>query len=177
MARLNISESQFAFAFFHKFMGLPENKGKSFVVPSLLQEGGKGVDEDEGLKGVDLKIEDEYFFQFKMTDAFSTKGIKEFKSIARNKRHPLHKEMPPFVRLYIKNSENSCQFNALVKLAGVKGAERVFYVFPNFDLSLAPDRSFERFLSDSPNQLWNHVGLFDFHFRMVDDNHSEMKPL
>lgn len=45
MTRIQVSEFQFVMAFFHKFMNSPKNKGKNFIVPSLLQEGGRGKDE------------------------------------------------------------------------------------------------------------------------------------
>lgn len=142
-------------------MSLPENACKSFVVPSLLQEGGKG--DDPELKGVDLKISDDYFIQFKMVDWLKSSGAKEIYS----KR--LKKSFTPYFRFPVKNSDASNQFNSLVNLATTFTPEgkkkRVFYISPLLSLRRqTPEQAFNCFWAKKPQQaLEDHTVWIDFH--------------
>jgi len=158
MARINISEFQFAFAFFHKFMNLPDNQGKNFIVPSLLQEGGRGLSESQkDLKGTDLVIEDSYFFQFKMCDRLVN-------SSKQTKNAKLASDFLPFFRFNIKNSSLSHQFNALVDLAKTKGSNKVYYISPVFDYSgnRNDDEAFEDFWKSEANVAMDKIAWIDF---------------
>lgn len=158
MARISISEFQFAFAFFHKFMSLTENIGKSFVVPSLLQEGGKGLSDDQkDLKGTDLVIQDSYFFQFKVGDRLVN-------SSKQTKNAKLEESFLPFFRFNIKNSQTSCQFKALVELGKKKGINKVFYLTPLFDYSgnRNDDGAFQDFWKSDNIVAMDKVVFIDF---------------
>jgi hypothetical protein len=142
MAQIDVSEFQFSFAFFHKFMSLKENKGKSFAVPSLREEGGNG-----DLAGLDLKVGEDYFFQFKMSDRLKTIGAKEIQS------NRLDKKFLPYFRFNIKNSDKSNQFNTLVQLANNFGQNKVFFVSPLFDYpnsTTTDDEAFGDFWCSKP---------------------------
>lgn len=155
MARINISEFQFVFGFFHKFMGLNENLGKTFVVPSLLQEGGRGGNAD--MVGTDLIIEDEYFFQFKVGDRL-------VQSSSQTGDGRLPGTFLPFFRFNVKNSPSSHQFNALVDLAMTKGTDKVFYIAPLFDYSGGKDdeAAFLDFWRSSNRDAMGKVVWIDF---------------
>jgi hypothetical protein len=158
MARINISEFQFVFAFFHKFMSLPENQGKSFVVPSLLQEGGIG-NQNPDLAGTDLIIEDEFFFQFKVGDRMK-------QACTQTRNGQLDATFLPFFRFNIKNSPQSRQFNTLVNLASRKGGERVYYIAPKFSYPhavTADDEAFNDFWGSNAEDAINKVVWIDFH--------------
>ena len=164
MARISISEFQYAFAFFHKFMQLDENRGKSFAVPSLLEEGGDGE-----LAGLDLKIGNEYFIQFKMPDRLTTLGAREIRN------EWIERSFRPYFRFNVKNSPDSCQFNTLVKLADKEGRDKVFYVAPLFDYAdntRTDNEAFNDFWNASPNDAISKSCFIDFH-QFVGDNPYE----
>lgn len=158
MARINISEFQFSFAFFHKFMLLEENQGKSFAVPSLSEEGGRGG--AGNLAGLDLKVGEEYFIQFKMSDRLTTLGAREI----RNEN--LDREFRPYFRFNIKNSDDSNQFNTLVNLAKQEGSDKVFYVAPLFeypDNRTTDNQAFNDFWNATPIDAIAKTCFIDFH--------------
>jgi hypothetical protein len=161
MAKLNISEFQFSFAFFHMFMSLEKNFGKSFEVPSLRQEGGNG-----DLAGLDLKIGEEYFFQFKMADRLKTQRAREI--LNQN----LKDDFLPYFRFNVKNSNNSNQFNTLVELANKVGANKVYYVSPLFNYSnnnTSDEEAFKDFWTSNPSNALEKICYIDFH-QFVNSN-------
>jgi hypothetical protein len=140
-------------------MSLPENRGKQFTVPSLLQEGGIGAGNPD-LIGTDLVIEDDYFFQFKMGDRLTTNGASEISPTR------LDSTFLPYFRFNIKNAPNSHQFNALVALSVVKGQGKVFYISPLFNYSslrTSDDNAFNDFWQSTPINSMSKVAWIDFH--------------
>jgi hypothetical protein len=141
-------------------MSLPGNAGKQFIVPSLLQEGGVGAANPD-LIGTDLVIEDDYFFQFKMGDRLTTQGASEIG------RALLPPTFLPYFRFNVKNSPNSHQFNALVALSEVKGANKVFYISPLFHYPRNngndDEFAFQDFWQSIPINSMSKVTWIDFH--------------
>lgn len=141
-------------------MSLPGNRSKSFIVPSLLQEGGRGA-VNQNLIGTDLVIEDDYFLQFKMADRLTSSRSSE---ISQSK---LDLSFLPYFRFNVKNSPNSHQFNALVDLASVKGFNKVFYISPLFVYSRInkndDDDAFNDFWRSRPQIAMEKVAWIDFY--------------
>jgi len=75
MAYIGISESQFAFMFFHKFSNLHNDEFSKMVVPSTILEGKI----DYEFKGTDLVL-DNYFIQFKTSHYMVRPSSTRFKN-------------------------------------------------------------------------------------------------
>ena len=144
MGEISISETQFAFSFFHKLLLLNNDPSLRYVIPSLRQEG----DPQYKYAGADL-IVGNFFFQFKMPSYLRTAGSSEVK----NGR--INADYLPYYRFYVKNELPSGQFNLLKSAAGLTMPDgktnvfRVFYIAPMFldvDRSLTADESFFKVL-------------------------------
>ena len=66
MAGIGISETQFAFMFFHKFSNLHNDKFKTIVALNTYQEGNI----KNSYRGTDLVL-DQFFFQFKLPTLYN----------------------------------------------------------------------------------------------------------
>jgi len=153
MAYINISETQFAFTFFHKYLLLNKTDDLSFVFPSLRQEG----DPNNEIAGADLVVNTNLFFQFKNVELLKTRNGSEI-------LNGLITDIdPPYFRLWIKNNPPSKQFDLLVKAASKKG-NIVRYVSPLFDYksNKEDEDAFKVFFKASPIEAMNYVCTIDF---------------
>ena len=153
MSRISISETQFAFAFFHKYLLLNKDNDVKFCFPSLRQEG----DPDYGYAGADLVVDGNLFFQFKMPDFLRIRNATEI----INKQ--ISKDFIPFYRFNIKNSDPSNQFN-LLKDAARKPANIVRYISPMFhsDRHQTDDVAFYNYFRMTPADSMNEICSIDF---------------
>lgn len=153
MARIQISETQFAFAFFHKYLLLPRQKEVIFIFPTLRQEGNPDIE----LAGADLVVDGNLFFQFKMPEFLTTHGAVEIQN------GQLDRNFVPFYRFQIKNSPKSCQFNLLQKAARRVG-NIVRYISPMFhvDKNESDEEAFIRFFRSSPTKAIQLVCSINF---------------
>jgi hypothetical protein len=151
VSRIKISETQFAFAFFHKYLLLEKMPYERFVFPTLRQEGDAGGE----YGGVDLKVGKNLFFQFKMPEFLRTKRAIEFGLIGDD-------SFTPFYRMEIKNSPNSHQFDTLKRVAN-DPFNRVKYIAPMFDQHKDHDDedAFDTFFRRSPADSMNHICSID----------------
>jgi hypothetical protein len=147
MARINISEFQFAFTFFHHYCNLNKNRVHRFLIPSLQQEGST----THPAAGADLVVNDNLFFQFKMPDYLSTLGASEIK------KKQLPKSFLNYFRFYIKNAPVSCQFNTLLAVAK-RSKNKVRYIAPLFH----SEADFSAFFQSSPQDALKMIISVDF---------------
>ena len=153
MGRISISETQFAFAFFHKYLLLKKNPALTFFFPSLQQEGNP----KHFAAGADLVVNKILFFQFKMADFLRTRGAAEI----INRKIP--KTFVPFYRFHIKNSNPSNQFD-LLKNAAKNPSNIVRYISPMFhaDKYENDDDAFANFFSSPPTDLNRFICSVNF---------------
>lgn len=152
MGKIEISETQFAFAFFHKYLLLHKDEDITFLFPTLHQEGDKKFE----FAGADLVVSENLIFQFKMTELLRTRNAVE---LAKRKIEDIQ---PPYFRMWIKNSPSSQQFD-LLKIAASKGY-KVQYVAPLFDYRPLDndDDAFINFFDSTPVDSMNYVCSIDF---------------
>lgn len=125
MADLGISETQFAFAWFHKYMNQHRGAHFSFSFPTVKQEGSR-----TRLGGYDLRIKGNYFIQFKMSEIFfQPSNPAYYTKEIRDKNLGLSDY--PYFRFKVYNSQRTQQLNNLVRLAAISG-NIVEYVAPTF---------------------------------------------
>jgi hypothetical protein len=165
MSKISISETQFAFAFFHKYLLLNKDDDVTFCFPSLRQEG----DPEFNYAGADLVIDTNLFFQFKMPDFLRNRNTTEI--IAGH----LDGDFRPYYRFYIKNSDTSNQFN-LLKNAARNPLNIVRYISPMFhtDRRQSDDDAFYAYFRMTPENSMNYVCSinFDQFVRPVETNLS-----
>ena len=153
MSRISISETQFAFAFFHKYVLLNKDEDVTFCFPSLRQEG----DPEFDYAGADLVIDTNLFFQFKMPDFLRNRNSTEILA------EQLDGDFRPYYRFYIKNSDPSNQFN-LLKNAARNPLNIVRYISPMFhtDRRQSDDAAFYSYFRMTPENSMNYVCSIDF---------------
>lgn len=139
MAKLNESEMQFAFLFFHKFMELMKFHNPQINVPSTVAEGTPGVP----YNGADLVI-DEFFIQFKNAN-FLKKGGGKFKNQFSNSRYF-------YFETYNSKRTTGGQFDFLKEHARNE-SNKVWYVAPSFKSNLSPYNWFQQFINSNPNDI------------------------
>ena len=144
MGRISISETQFAFTFFHKYLLLKKDPSLHFTFPSLRQEGTPG----HAAAGADLVVNNNLFFQFKMGDFLKTRGTSEISG------RKLDDNFIPYYRFHIKNANPSNQFELLKKAASDPN-NIVRYISPMFhnDKRQSDDVAFNRFFMSDPKDL------------------------
>lgn len=153
MSRISISETQFAFAFFHKYLLLNRDPKLIFVFPTLRQEGNP----NSKYAGADLVINNNLFFQFKMPDFLRTRNAKEIYD------GKLNRESRPYYRFFIKNSNPSNQFDMLKNTAKnplniVRYISPMFHTFRNQN----DDEAFKKFFDLAPSESMNLICSIDF---------------
>jgi len=153
MSRISLSETQFAFAFFHKYLLLNKDEDVTFCFPSLRQEG----DPEFDYAGADLVIDTNLFFQFKMPDFLRNRNSTEI--IAGH----LDGNFRPYYRFYIKNSGPSNQFN-LLKKAARNPLNIVRYISPMFHIERqqSDDDAFYAYFRMTPEKSMNYVCSINF---------------
>lgn len=165
MSKISISETQFAFAFFHKYLLLNKDDDVTFCFPSLRQEG----DPEFDYAGADLVIASNLFFQFKMPDFLRNRNSTEI--IAGH----LDGNFRPYYRFYIKNSDPSNQFN-LLKKAAREPFNIVRYISPMFhtDSRQSDDDAFYSYFRMTPQNSMNYICSINFNqfVRPVETNLS-----
>ncbi|WP_207494888.1 hypothetical protein [Aridibaculum aurantiacum] len=134
MAALSISETQFAFTYFHKFSLLNRKQSYHFVFPTLKQEGNPL----SGYAGADIVISKNLFIQFKVPEYLKTGGTLEFYNY--NARDLFD---PPFFRMRVKNKllngkPNSGQYQMLQRAA--RSGKSAQYIFPVFNNEFQNDK-------------------------------------
>lgn len=153
MSKLDISETQFAFAFFHKLMSLENYTNVTFCFPSTRQEG----NEEYEYAGADLVVNTNLFFQFKMPVFFRKGSTKEIRL------DQLTRDFFPYYRFNIKNSKPSQQFN-LLKKAAKNSRNLVSYILPMYiDTSHTNfEKAFLDFFRMTPKTFLNHICCVPF---------------
>jgi hypothetical protein len=150
MAKLYISEMQFAFLYFHKFMLSLTRTPAMVEVPSTYREGRDDGSENDSYdyKGADLVI-DQYFIQFKLA--------KHLKSKNKGKFAEDHSDS-----YFYYETHNSGKTNGDIGSRGqhdfLKGhcdspQKKVWYVAPSFNNTLTIENWFDHFLTSTPDQL------------------------
>lgn len=160
MARIQISETQFAFAFFHKYLLLNKDEDVIFLFPTLRQEGNP----EFRYAGADLVVDENLIFQFKMAEILKTKNAIEF----FNKQ--IGTIEPPYFRMWIKNSLPSEQFNLLKK--AVRKKYNVKYIAPLFDYEATArdDDAFKLFYNSTPSDSMNYICSIDIEQFVIPRN-------
>lgn len=165
MSKITISETQFAFAFFHKYLLLNKVDDVTFCFPSLRQEG----DPEFDYAGADLVIDTNLFFQFKMPDFLRNRNTNEILT------GHLDGDFRPYYRFYIKNSDPTNQFN-LLKNAARNPLNIVRYISPMFhtDRRQSDDDAFYAYFRMAPESSMNYVCSinFDQFLRPIETNLS-----
>jgi len=153
MARINISETQFAFAFFHKFVQFHLPDDLTFVFPTLRQEGNPLVE----VGGADLVINNNLFFQFKVGDILWNANARE---IINGQLPP---DFTPYFRFNIKNSLPTTQFDTLLARAAAPH-NTVKYISPLFDYGQFEndDDAFYDFFRRDPQDSFNYIAETNF---------------
>jgi hypothetical protein len=153
MGRISISETQFAFAFFHKYLLLHKDEDITFCFPTLRQEG----DPRNDYAGADLVVANNVFIQFKMPDFLRRRNSTEIISGS------LYDDFAPYYRFNIKNSGPSNQFN-LLKNAARNPINIVRYISPMFhtDGQQSDDDAFNNFFGRSPLDSMNYICSIPF---------------
>lgn len=161
MGQISVSETQFAFGYFHSYLNL--NKSIKFLLPSLQQEGGRSKFK---FPGADLVIENNYLIQFKRPFYFTTNGIKEFWNYTK----PTDL-FAPYFRINIKNSNPTNQLESLLRATrkGLK-ADYISPLFSNdteFYSLLRNDNthisSYAHIDIDQFDPMLSHIGSTDEH--------------
>lgn len=153
MSKISISETQFAFAFFHKYLLLNKDNDLTYCFPSLRQEG----DPEFNYAGADLVIDNNLFFQFKMPDYLRTRNSTEIFA------GHLDGNFRPYYRFNIKNSDPSNQFN-LLKKAARNPSNIVRYISPMFhmDSRQSDDDAFYSYFRMTPERSMNYICSINF---------------
>lgn len=166
MGKIEISETQFAFAFFHKYLLLNKDEDIIFLFPTLHQEG----DPKSDFAGADLVVSNNMFFQFKMTELLKTRNAIEFS------RGEIEEMQPPYFRMRIKNSPTSHQFN-LLKKAATKEGYTVKYIAPlfNYKVTDSDDDAFNAFFSSTPEESLDYICSIDVK-QFIDPRDVSLSP-
>lgn len=135
MADIGVSETQFAFAWFHKYLNQQGGSNLNFSFPSIKQEGTRSLS-----GGYDLKISGNYFIQFKMSEIFFKPSSKDLYT-KEIKDGSLSINDYPYFRFKVYNSQKTQQLNNLIRLSSLSG-NIVEYVAPIFT---DEDQFFARF--------------------------------
>lgn len=125
MADIGVSETQFAFAWFHKYMNQNQGSQFNFSFPSLKQEGTRSQ-----FGGYDLRIKGNYFIQFKISEYFLRPSNPSYYTKEINDGY-LSLSDYPYFRFKVYNSKKTQQLNNLIRLSSRSG-NIVEYVAPIF---------------------------------------------
>ena len=121
MARPQISEAQFVFGYLHHYMMNNYSPYLKFVIPTPFIEG----DFNHIHGGADLIINNNLFFQFKVSDYLSHTNSSEIR------KHRLTDNFLNYYRFNIKNEPDSYQFDKL-KNTAFNSYNVVKYIAPMF---------------------------------------------
>lgn len=125
MADIGVSETQFAFAWFHKYVNHQIGPQFDFFFPSIKQEGQRSQ-----IGGYDLRIRGNYFIQFKMSEIFfKPSNPNYFTKEVKDGNLTLNDY--PYFRFKVYNSLRTQQLNNLIRLSSLSG-NIVEYVAPIF---------------------------------------------
>lgn len=157
MAKIGISETQFAFMFFHKFSSLFEDSFARMIVPNTVQEGQNDYD----FRGTDLVL-DNYFIQFKLPKYIS-------KSNLILSKYPKDFKDKSYFWFEAYNGKNGHGQYDFLRAHCKKEGNHVWYVSPSFNDSqyntVQEDDNywFKNFYRSSPSDLKNHIFIADVH--------------